>query len=302
MTSKVICSVVIVNWKSIEILTQCIESIKKNTSVTHEIIVIDNNSGDDEQNDLAKLEGIKTILNKDNKGFGAACNQGFRIAQGRYVFILNPDTFLVSSAIDTLVEYLEKNSHVHAAAPKLIYGEDKTHHPSIKYFVSPLEHFVYLLPLIGKLRKFWENKIINPDKTQCVDCVWGAAIMLRQEVLETIGYFDERFFMYSEELDLCRRMAARGMKLIYYPDALVAHYGGRSQAKSSTSKERLLWTSKFKYFEKHYSRQQTTMSARLHLALIKFKVYVQGKKELKPVIEVLNDFIDKQRLNKQRLN
>jgi GT2 family glycosyltransferase len=293
MSSKNFCSVIIVNWKSINFLIPCIESIKNNTQSNYEVIVIDNNSGPAEQAQIKEIENVKTIFNSDNRGFAAACNQGFKIAKGNYIFMLNPDTILVGAAIDKLINFLEKNVTVFAAAPKLIYGEDHSYHPSIKYFTSPLGHFFLMLPLVGRLWKNWQNFLVYPNKSRIIDCVWGAAIMFRKEVFINIGFLDERFFLYAEEVDLCRRMKIKNMKLAYYPEAVVAHYGGKSQAKSTMSKQDLLWTSRLKYFEKYYPSWQINVATRLLLMLIKIKITLLNQTELKPMIPVLQRFFEK---------
>jgi GT2 family glycosyltransferase len=293
MTSENVCSIVIVNWKSIEFLIPCIESIKKNTQSKHEIIIIDNNSGSAEQTEISKIKNIITIFNPDNKGFATACNQGFQIAQGNYIFMLNPDTLLIGSTIDILIDYLENNTTIFAAAPKLVYGEDCSHHPSVKHFTSPFGHFFLMLPVVGKLWKKWRNISTNPNKPKIIDCVWGAAIMFRKEVFMKIGFFDERFFLYSEEVDLCRRMKMKGMRLAYHPQAVVAHYGGKSQEKSTTSKQNLFWTSKLQYFEKYYPSWQTTLAMQLLLILVKTKVILVKQNELKPIIPILQKFLEK---------
>lgn len=287
--ASVCCSIVIVNWKSIDYLLKCKESIKINTTCRYEIIVVDNSSGSKEQERLRKIPDITLILNNENRGFAAANNQAFRVANGDFILMLNPDTIVLNSAIDKMMDFLLNNDMIHAVAPKLYYSENLDYHPSIKKFRTPFTHFLQMLPLAGLIRDTFSKLSFDSDKTQKVDCVWGAVILFKKEVFEKIGYLDERFFIYSEELDFCRRMAQKKMLVCYYPQAEVIHYGGKSQNRSSVAKNRYMWASIIKYFDKYFSQSTLLFSLMLLSVLLKIKVKVFKKSELVPVIEVLEE-------------
>ena len=288
--NEVSCSIVIVNWKSIDYLIGCIESIKKNTEHTYEIIVIDNFSGIDEQERLKKLNSVRLILNNKNIGFAAANNQGFKIANGKYVLMLNPDTIILNGAIDKMIDFLECHETIYAVGPKLYYSEKLDYHHSVKRFPSPFSQFLHMMPFSKIIRNLWTGLIFNPDKTQPVPCVWGAAIMFKKKVFDTIGYLDEeRFFVYTEEVDFCKRMALQGLKLYYYPQAKVIHFGGKSQQKSSVHKNRLIWTSLINYFLKYYPLWMVRLSMYSICVILKLKVVLLKRDDLYEVINVIEE-------------
>lgn len=285
------CSIVIVNWKSIRYLIKCIESIKCHTGCRLEIIVIDNFSGRDEQEQLRKIADIVLILNTENRGFAAANNQGFRIAKGEYIFMLNPDTIILDNAIDKLVAFLACNKQISAAGPMLFYSEKLDYHPSVKSFPKPLTQFFSMLPIFPRLWAKYQRMKFDRFKAQGVDCLWGAAILFRRNVFEKIGYFDERFFVYSEEVDFCKRMNLECLDLYYFPKAEIIHFGGKSQQNATIQKNTLVWTSKIKYFEKYFSRKNILINFLLLTIILKIKIALFKKNELSPIIKVLNEYI-----------
>jgi hypothetical protein len=283
------CSIVIVNWKSIDCLINCINSIQEQTHCTYEIIVIDNDSGEKEQSELKQIKNIFLILNQKNVGFAKANNQGFKIARGKFIFMLNPDTIVLDNAINKLIDFLKENKKIFAAGPKLFYSEKLDHHPSIKTFQTPFSQFLNMLPRARIIKAFFHS--YNPETTQRVDCVWGCAIMFRKHVFDKIGMLDEQFFIYTEELDFCKRMSLNDMPLYYYPEARVIHYGGKSQSRSSQKKNMLVWTSKTKYFKKYFSRNNILFSYFLLALLLQLKIVVFRREELTPAYEIIKDYI-----------
>lgn len=286
---QISCSIIIVNWKSVEYLTECIKSIQSQTECSYEIIVIDNDSGEEERAKLQKIKNICLILNNENVGFAAANNQGFRIAKGEFIFMLNPDTVIIKNAIDTLIKFLKEHENISAAGPKLFYSEKLDYHPSIKIFHTPFSQFYSMLPQSKQIREFFYT--YNPDITQRVDCVWGAAIMFKREVFEKIGLLDEQFFIYTEEVDFCKRMSMHDMPLYYYPEAQVIHFGGKSQEKASEKKNKQIWTSQTKYLKKYYSRNNILFHYCLLAVLLKLKIIFFQKKDLLPAYQIIKDYI-----------
>ncbi len=278
--NRSICSIVIVNWKSIRYLIKCIESIKRNTNCAHEIIVVDNYSGSNEREKLMRFTDISLILNDENKGFGAANNQGITTAKGDFIMILNPDTLVLNNAIDRMINFLKENNEIHAVGPKLYYSEELDYHPSIKTCTTPFGLLLRYLPFSGIVQEFWARLTFDPDKLQKVECVWGAAIMFKREVFSRIGFFDTRFFLYSEETDLCKRMGQNDMFIYYYPKSEVIHYGGKSQDKSTEHKNKLIWTSVMKYFEKYFHRRKDRFFLYMLYYLLKVKSVFRDRENL----------------------
>jgi GT2 family glycosyltransferase len=283
----IICSIVIVNWKSFSYLLECINSIKKNTQAKYEIIVVDNASDDKEQHDLKMIDGIVLIQNTENIGFAAANNQGFKIAIGEFVLMLNPDTIVLKNSIDKMINFLNSNQTVHAIGPKLYYSDQFDYHPSMKQFPTPFSQLMKMLP-ISSLFCSWKYRFkVMTDKISRVDCVWGAAIMFRKAVFQTIGYFDESFFLYAEELDFCKRMSIAGLKIYYFPKAEIIHYGGISQKKSLIPKNIMIWKSLLIYFDKYFSERNIRRNMNLLLLFLKSEVFLFKRYELQNVIDVI---------------
>ncbi len=227
-------SIIIVKYKSGKYLPDCLKSIGKNPP--WEVIVADND--------------------KENIGFGAGCNKGAKKAKGEFLFFLNPDTIVQPGAIDHLAGFLKKHPDAGIAAPLLL---DENKNP------YPLQGSGKLTPLtaifaLSFLNKYFPNNPIsyryflkNRDKTTVceVETVPGAAFMIRREVFEKIGGFDENFFLYFEETDLCKRVREAGWKIFFEPKAKIIHFWGKSTPKSGKIKK-IFGQSRFYYFKKHY--------------------------------------------------
>lgn len=285
-------TIVIVNYKSVSFLERCIKSIKAETLHDHQIIVIDNNSGTQEVKKLKTLPLDRLILNYQNKGFAAANNQGFKMAKGKYVLMLNPDTYVINGAIDQMIACLESNSQFHAVAPKLYHSELLDHHPSVHQFPNPTRDIIPYLPLSSTLfsliPKFpYSKRDIN--KTQKIDYACGAAILFKKTVFDRVGFLDESFFVYSEEVDLCKRMALTDLNLCYFPKAEIIHYGGKSQLNSSIPKHTLYWKSKMIYYEKYFPNFYIRANSLLFCFIIFFKIFVLKQRKLRPVFNVLKE-------------
>lgn len=217
-------SIIITNYKSEKYLAKCISSIKeKILDVDYEIIVVNNDTNVETQN-FASLQGanIKIINNNKNIGFGAACNLGAKNAQGEILWFLNPDTEIVSDNIAELLDEFGKDDRLAILGPKLISEKGKT-----QEWIAGKEITIIstILNNLGYKRdqKIWES----PEK---IECAWvsGAAMFVRKDIFEKLGGFDEKFFMYFEDIDLCKRVRLAGYKVVYYPDFIIRHFGGKS--------------------------------------------------------------------------
>lgn len=262
-------SIVIVNYKSKNNAVNCIESIKKSdlAGVDYEIILVDNNSGDRGAEEIKKmLPEVKIIESKKNLGMGGGNNLGIKEAVGKYVLILNPDTIVKPEAIKKLYDYLEANENVGVAGPKLLYPDGQLQYSCFRgwKFLTP----VYRRTFLGRMAKKHLNNFLMRDfdhlSAREVDWLMGSCLMIRRSVLDKIKtsprnltpslsfpasmcgagsrrggkesqgeeeYFDERFFMYFEDTDLCRRVRQAGWKVIYFPEAVVVHDHVRASAK-----------------------------------------------------------------------
>ena len=228
-------SIVIVNWNAGDYLRKCLESIYVNSeALALEILVVDNGSSDGSVEMLReRFPNVALIENKDNPGFGAANNQALKGCASDFVLILNPDTEVSAGALAAMVNFLRQNAKVGAVGAKLLNANKTIQLTCARNFPTILSEFFWLTTLV---RRFPENRIIggylmsywdHNDKRE-VDCLSGACIMARLEVLRKLDYFDEDYFIYGEDVDLCYRIKKAGWQIWYLPEAEITHYGGGS--------------------------------------------------------------------------
>lgn len=229
-------SVVIVSYNTSDLLNNCLSSIEawlEANSHTGEIIVVDNASTDGTASMIQRrFPDVTLIQNRHNSGFAAANNQGMRAASGRHICLLNPDTTILGDAFGQLADYLDANPGVGLIGPRLMYP-DGTVQPSRRRFPTRLTG--YLESTI--IQDYWpDNKVVRRyyladkpnDQTQTVDWLVGACLMVRREAIASAGLLDERYFMYSEEIEWCYRLKQYGWSIVYLPSAAVVHHEGAS--------------------------------------------------------------------------
>lgn len=250
-------SIIIVSYNSSEVLIKnCLESIRKNkNNIDQEVIIVNNNTRDNgKQEKLLTISeeffdlNLKLIKAKENKGFGAGNNEGANAAIGKYLLILNADTIIENNAIRKMIDFLEKNSKVAIVGPKLVYQNKKTQ----KWSCGPKTSLWGVIKnnLGITQKKFWESN--TPTE---VDCVSGAALMIRKEVFEKINGFDEFFFMYFEDEDLCLRVKELGYGVYRLGNIEIVHLEGESFRKDSSGQKnmkRMFYQSQDYFFKKHY--------------------------------------------------
>ena len=219
-------SIVIINYNTLKITEDCINSIILNTKdINYEIILVDNASNDGSVDYFNYFEGIKFIPSSENLGFGKGNNLGIEVANGRYVFLLNPDTILQNNAVKILSDFLDENSLVGVVGANL-YNDDGTYQPSFSQMYPSLglelSNFFHLL--------FLQNKecINKTDQSIQTKSVVGAAMMIKREVIEKTGGFNPQFFMYGEEEEWCNRIRKAGFYVFNVPTAKIIHLDGKS--------------------------------------------------------------------------
>ncbi len=249
--------IVIVNWNSGSYLKNCLASIliEKNSPLLKRVIIIDNNSSDKSADDLFN-EKLILITNLENRGFSKACNQGFHICKAEYVLLLNPDTVLYETTLTDCVNFMNINKDVDILGCKLI-DEKGSHSPSCSRFPHPLRYFFdstglsLLAPKIFKpatLMTDWDHK-----ESKQVDQVMGAFMFMKKNLFERIGYFDERFFVYLEEVDFSKRLALAGGTTFYSKDISAIHSGGGTTESVKGFRLFLNLQSRLLYSKKHFS-------------------------------------------------
>lgn len=250
-------SILVVNWNVRDLLRRCLQSILANLPACQlEIIVVDNGSTDGSV-EMVRTEfpQVHLIANPDNRGFPAANNQGLAVARGRYVLLLNPDTEVVGNALETMVAFADAHPDVGVVGPMLL-NPDGTVQSSRRRFPTLLTavfESTWLQPYAPRRLLARYYVLDRPDdEVQDVDWVTGAALMARREAIEQVGPLDEGFFMYSEELDWCRRFRKAGWRVVYLPTARVIHYGGKSSEQVLPARHIHFQRSKIRYFRKYH--------------------------------------------------
>lgn len=273
-------SIIIVNLNSFKILKDCINSIiyHTNKKIDYEIIIVDNNS--DEGNIESELNGftsVKLIQNKYNMGFAAANNQGIKIAKGKYIFFLNNDTLFIEDSISKLLDF-SKDSDEYIIGCKLL-NSDLTIQPSINDRDTLLNSFgenffLYkFFPQIRSLNRWYLSKYVPQEVTQ-VDLIKGASIFCERKTITKLNGFDERYFFYAEETDLCLRAASKGYKIIYYPKTAIIHLGGYTTDKKLWFKYKNQSSARIQIFQKHYNGWQFYFLIAFHYGGIFLRVFV----------------------------
>ena len=269
-------SIIIVNYKSARHLFTCLQSIKdSHPTVKHEIIVVDN----DEKKTLypklhKKFPWVKYVANK-NEGFGQGNNVGAAKARGTYLLFLNPDTKVFLGCIETLSKYLDKNKDTAIAAP-LLYGHDAKIVPlqgaRMLFPLSAVLSFSFLTKLFPNnkiFRKYWMLDEWDKKSIQEVGSVPGTAFMIRKDVFTIVDGFDEHFFLYFEEHDLCKKVGELGWKLVMHPKARVFHELGVSTRQSKRDVQNIFNQSRYYYLKKHFGRVPALVSE----AILRFSKY-----------------------------
>lgn len=261
-------SVVLVSFNTRDLLRECLLTLSREAvGVTYETIVVDNASRDGSADMVAiEFPEVRLIRSEVNLGFAAANNRAFEIARGRYIVLLNSDAFLRPDALRLSIEHMDANPIVGLAGGRLV-GRDGSWQPSARMFPSLINS---LFMMSGLADKFPKSRLLgrmdrswaDPLEPAQVDWVPGAYSIIRRSVLDRIGFFDERFFLYFEEVDLCRRVKAAGSEVWYWPAVVVEHLGGESAKTmknlefSSSGWQIELWRMRagLLYFRKHHGK------------------------------------------------
>jgi hypothetical protein len=259
-------SIVIVSFNTRDMLRDCLLSVfGAGGSLRIQIIVVDNASIDGSPSMVEQeFPDVVLIRSEVNLGFGRANNLGFQSAHGRYVVLLNSDAFLTADSLERSVTHMDANPQAGIGGARLT-GTDGSLQPSGRMFPTVLNDLIVFSGLaarfprsrfFGRFDRTWANE----DESAEVDWVPGAYSIIRAEALADVGHFDPRFFLYYEEVDLCRRMKQEGYSVWYWPDVKVVHIGGESSRQvpsleiSKSGAQLTLWRmrSMLLYYRKHH--------------------------------------------------
>lgn len=238
-------SIILVNYNTLNLLINCIDSIiAKSSGFSYEIIVVDNYSDDHSKVILYQKYGndIRYIGLSENLGFGRANNEGIKLAKGQNILFLNPDTLLLNNAIKILNDYLIDHSDVGVVGGNIYDANMKPTHSFGRLFPAAFHEFSLLFRNMPE--KIFYRKNLEFNKTGrplCVSYITGAMLMIRGEIVKNMGGFDSDFFMYFEDTELCYRIHKMGLFIVNIPQAEIIHLEGKSFANNSIKRfERLI--------------------------------------------------------------
>lgn len=242
---------VVVSYNSRDRLRACVATAERTRDVR--VIVVDNASTDGSLDALGGLDVTAVALER-NGGFAHGCNVGWKRGSAPYVLFLNPDARLQPGALDALVDVLAREADVAAAAPRILEEDGETA-PSLRRFPRLRSTFAQALFLHRLFpRASWSDELVrDPDDYEHAgspEWVSGACVLVRRDALERLGGWDERFFMYCEDTDLCRRLRDLGLDVRYEPRSVVVHEGGASAPRSKLIP--VLVESRIRYARKHH--------------------------------------------------
>jgi GT2 family glycosyltransferase/glycosyltransferase involved in cell wall biosynthesis len=278
---KPLVSVIIVSYNVAELLVECLSSLNQLTGDSFDLqtIVIDNASSDATVPIIFEFfPHVNLIQNQENFGFPYACNQGAAEADGDFLFFLNPDARLNPATIPLLLNFMKENPNVGVTAPQIRYPDGKIQ-PNRRRFPTPLLPFIESTPL--ERLPFFRNLPVldryfvrdkSGDEAQAVDWVVGAAFMVRRKVWDDLGGMDEGFFMYSEELDFCRRTKNAGWEVWYLPQAQVVHAEGQSSKQDLARRHISFNTGKVLYYRKWNGTLYADILRRYLLTIFRFQI------------------------------
>lgn len=243
-------SIIIINHNTSKLVYDCIGSIKKSLSdVSYEIIIVDNSTEEDNRIQNTELRGILPtadyqLLTTDNKGFGVANNVGAKSAKGQYLWFLNSDTLLIDDSIKKIVNFLDQKDEVGIVSPLLF--NDKECKRIQPFFFAKFQTLKNLIirqnrPKINyKEQEYFETEVVV-----------GASLIIRKGIFDKISGFDENFFMFFEDDDVCYRVIKLGFKVVVYCQAKIVHLQGKSINKNS-SRKKMYYSSQAYFWNKHY--------------------------------------------------
>jgi N-acetylglucosaminyl-diphospho-decaprenol L-rhamnosyltransferase len=230
-------SIIIVNWNSTEYLRHCLATVFLETrGIAFEVIVVDNASRDMSCSELIHSEFPEVILYRsaDNIGFAAASNLGYRLSSGECLLFLNPDTELKSNVLPVMIAELKSNDRIGAVGVRLLNTDGSVQMSCIQAYPTMVNQILDSQVLRDRMpqSRLWGMKplFVRMGEPAEVDVISGACLMVRRDVFVEVGEFDERYFMYVEDVDLCYRITSANYKIHYLDDCEVIHHGGKSSA------------------------------------------------------------------------
>jgi len=290
-------SIIIVNYNVKEFLQNLLNSIEKaSINITKEIIIVDNASDDGSIEFLKeKFPSILLIENKKNVGFGKANNQALKIAKGKFILLINPDAVVGEDTFNEMISFFENNPSAGLAGCKILNPDGTLQLACRRSFPGPWTSFCKvtgLSSLFPQSRLFARYNLtyLDTEKTYEVDAISGSFMMMRKEVHDKVGGFDEKFFMYGEDLDLSYRIQKAGYKVFYVHTTQIIHYKGESTRRSSLDETKVFYNAMHLFVKKHFSSSFIIMAILQSAIVVRSIFAFLGKRKLSILSAVL-DFI-----------
>ena len=279
-------SIIIVNYNVKYFLEQCLESVlvsdkefrKVYPHFNNEVFVVDNDSKDDSVEMVSvKYPEVKLIANKVNVGFSKANNQAIRLAEGKYVLLLNPDTLIGNNCLIDCFDFMQSHPDAGGVGVKMIDGKGIFLPESKRGLPTP---FVSFSKIVGLSKIFPKSKIfgnyhlgyLNKDHNHEIEVLAGAFMLMPKSVLDKVGLLDEQFFMYGEDIDLSYRIILGGYKNYYLADVPIIHYKGESTKKGSLNYVKVFYQAMVIFAEKHFTKGDKSLYAKV----IKYSVFLRA--------------------------
>jgi N-acetylglucosaminyl-diphospho-decaprenol L-rhamnosyltransferase len=269
-------SVVVVSYNALPWLERCLESVR-----AYETIVVDHGSTDGTLELVRRRFPQARLIEEGNTGLGAGSNTGMRVASGDYFLLLNPDAWAVGDAVERLVAFAEEHPEAAIVGPKLL-NPDGSLQRSVRGFPTiwrlTTEYFFLrkLGPRTRALNAFYASRFPH-DEVREAEFVMGACMLVRREAADTVGLFDEDFFMFSEETDWCYRFRQAGWKVLFFPGAEFVHVGGASTSQNWGPMYREQLRGHLRFLAKHRGPREAERARRLLLASMRMRgVLFQG--------------------------
>jgi GT2 family glycosyltransferase len=290
-------SIIIVSWNVAELLRECLRSVAENRGdLDLEVIVVDSASADNTVALIsAEFPWVTLLAQSENVGFPRGNNIGLAAATGDTILLLNPDTEIMGDALTVMVDYLQQHPDIGLIGPQLL-NPDGSHQSSRRRFptvMTGLFESTWLQSLAPRatMSRFFATDLPD-DATSDVDWVTGACMLTRRAVVAQVGVMDEAYFMYSEELDWCKRIKDAGWRVVYLPNASVVHHVGKSSEQAVTARHINFNRAKLRYFRKHHG----------YLAYLILRVVIWKQYVLQIILEGSKGLLGHKRaLRKQRV-
>ena len=252
-------SIVILNYQTFELTKNTINSIfEYEYPFSYEVLLVDDASGDDSLSRLKDYfkDNVIFIESRENNGFAAGNNQALKIAKGKYQLLLNSDTIVWENTLESIYYYMEKHTDVGATGCRVLLENGDLDKACKRSFPNVKNSFFRLFHIPTKSKDDNYNLDSLPDDgVYEIDCLTGAFMFIRKEALDEVGFLDETFFMYGEDIDLCFRIKQAGWKIVYYGKSKITHFKGASSKKQKSKLIYEFYRAMYVYYKKHHAHE-----------------------------------------------